>query len=494
MPPFLVNTVSVAPATTWLPSATARRRASTSSRQRHRCRADASGGGGGGGDGDGFRAGGGRGSWLSEYDLYELLGVERSCPQSEIKAAYRSLQKRCHPDVAGAADGHGMAVVLNEAYALLSDPAARLAYDREQARRSEFAGYTGRPLYSSWLGGDAERRAVFVDEVRCVGCLKCALHASRTFAVESVYGRARVVAQWADDEDRIVDAIQTCPVDCISMVERSDLAALEFLMSKQPRGRVRVSEGNAVGARAPNIFAEVAKFKKRFDEMEEKSATRESQESEAVRQSRSSAVHTIRSMSNWWYWRPFGGTTQATTVLASRLLPPPPPESAATSSRAADPATERLQEAAARRRAEGAATATAAPARRDDYWTPQRDLPSSASPPSIRERGSGAAPRRRRAAGGEAVAAGAGRARASIDLTAPLLMGIISAGVVGYNGEDMAAGGGGVQEHFAGAAALGVVNSFELKVMLAGVTWFIIGAAIAGVIQALGRREVEIKK
>jgi curved DNA-binding protein CbpA len=158
---------------------------------------------------------------VSDYDLYELLGVERSSPQSEIKAAYRSLQKRCHPDVAGAAGGHDMAVVLNEVYALLSDPAARLAYDQEQARRSEFAGYTGRPLYSSWLGPESERRAVFVDEVRCVGCLKCALHASRTFAIESVYGRARAVAQWADDEDRIVDAINTCPVDCISYVIHS---------------------------------------------------------------------------------------------------------------------------------------------------------------------------------------------------------------------------------------------------------------------------------
>jgi ferredoxin len=106
-------------------------------------------------------------------------------------------------------------------YVLLSDPAARLAYDQEQARRSEFAGYTGRPLYSSWLGPESERRAVFVDEVRCVGCLKCALHASRTFAIESVYGRARAVAQWADDEDRIVDAINTCPVDCISYVIHS---------------------------------------------------------------------------------------------------------------------------------------------------------------------------------------------------------------------------------------------------------------------------------
>jgi hypothetical protein len=61
------------------------------------------------------------------------------------------------------------------------------------------------------------------------------------------------------------------------MVERSDLAALEFLMSKQPRGRVRVSEGNTVGARASNIFAEVDKFQKRFQDMKQKSATRESQ-------------------------------------------------------------------------------------------------------------------------------------------------------------------------------------------------------------------------
>jgi hypothetical protein len=61
------------------------------------------------------------------------------------------------------------------------------------------------------------------------------------------------------------------------MVERSDLAALEFLMSKQPRGRVRVSEGNTVGARVPNVFAEVDKFQKRFREMEQKSATREFQ-------------------------------------------------------------------------------------------------------------------------------------------------------------------------------------------------------------------------
>lgn len=64
-----------------------------------------------------------------DYDLYELLGVERSSGQAEIKAAYRALQKHCHPDIVGPA-GHDMAIVLNEVYSLLMDPASRFAYDQ----------------------------------------------------------------------------------------------------------------------------------------------------------------------------------------------------------------------------------------------------------------------------------------------------------------------------------------------------------------------------
>jgi len=50
-----------------------------------------------------------------------------------------------------------------------------------------------------------------VDEVKCVGCLKCALCAEKTFAIETAYGRARVVAQWADPESKIKEAIEACP-------------------------------------------------------------------------------------------------------------------------------------------------------------------------------------------------------------------------------------------------------------------------------------------
>lgn len=60
------------------------------------------------------------------------------------------------------------------------------------------------------------------------------------------------------------------------MVERSKLAALEFLMSKQPRGNVRVGASNAAGARASNIFVEVNKFQTRFQDAMEKTSTQNS--------------------------------------------------------------------------------------------------------------------------------------------------------------------------------------------------------------------------
>ncbi|MFS7946000.1 hypothetical protein Hanom_Chr06g00530871 [Helianthus anomalus] len=86
----------------------------------------------------------------------------------------------------------------------------------EQAKVADFKGYTGKPIYSVWYGSESENRAVFVDEVKCVGCLKCALMAEKTFAIQSVYSRARVIAQWGDPENKIHEAIEVCPVNCIS--------------------------------------------------------------------------------------------------------------------------------------------------------------------------------------------------------------------------------------------------------------------------------------
>jgi hypothetical protein len=56
------------------------------------------------------------------------------------------------------------------------------------------------------------------------------------------------------------------------VVERSNLAALEFLMSKQPRGNVRIGASNTAGARVSNIFVDVEKFQTRFQETMEKAS------------------------------------------------------------------------------------------------------------------------------------------------------------------------------------------------------------------------------
>ncbi|CAL9126860.1 unnamed protein product [Musa textilis] len=418
-------------------------------------------------------------SWATDFDLYELLGVDRYSDQYEIKKAYRALQKRCHPDIAGPA-GHDMAILLNEIYSVLSDPIARGAYDQEQAKRSEFQGYTGKPLYSTWFGPEDEERAVFVDELKCVGCLKCALFASKTFAIESAYGRARVVGQWADPEERILDAVQTCPVDCISFVERTNLAALEFLMSKQPRGSVRISAGNAVGTRVSNIFAEVTKFQNRYRQMKEKASRNESKVHDLRSESRSWAIRGIRSISNWWYWRPpSAATVEADTYLT--LIP----------TRSTNPSTDRLQEAAARHKTQGVAglkgkTSTGSEHGDDYYWTPITFLPPPSTTPSTLGLVSGDVSESKDEEARSAAAINK-RRRSAKDLMGPVMMAVVSAAAVGSKGTET---GGDLKEHIAGSTALEVVNSFELQILLAGVTWFIVGMGVQSLVGAIGSKGV----
>ena len=65
------------------------------------------------------------------------------------------------------------------------------------------------------LGGALREQAVWVDEAVCIGCRYCAHVACNTFVVEPNYGRSRVIRQDGDSTERIQEAIDTCPVDCI---------------------------------------------------------------------------------------------------------------------------------------------------------------------------------------------------------------------------------------------------------------------------------------
>jgi hypothetical protein len=62
-------------------------------------------------------------------NYYEILGVPRSADQSEIKAAYRSLARKYHPDINKSPEAEDMFKTINEAYSVLGDPAKRRLYD-----------------------------------------------------------------------------------------------------------------------------------------------------------------------------------------------------------------------------------------------------------------------------------------------------------------------------------------------------------------------------
>ena len=77
------------------------------------------------------------------------------------------------------------------------------------------------------LGGVWRQKGVYVDEMICIGCRHCAHTARNTFFIEPDHGRARVVRQDGDLEDIIQEAIETCPVNCITWVDYTELRKLE---------------------------------------------------------------------------------------------------------------------------------------------------------------------------------------------------------------------------------------------------------------------------
>ena len=63
-------------------------------------------------------------------DYYQTLGVGRDVTTEDLKKAFRKLARKYHPDVSKEADAELRMKEVNEAYAVLSDPEKRAAYDQ----------------------------------------------------------------------------------------------------------------------------------------------------------------------------------------------------------------------------------------------------------------------------------------------------------------------------------------------------------------------------
>lgn len=73
-------------------------------------------------------------------------------------------------------------------------------------------------------------------------------------------------------------------------------------------------------------------------------------------------------------------------------------------------------------------------------------------------------------------------------LRIPAVVAVLAAAVVGFDGGEKASSGLG--EHIGGTAALEIVNSFWLQILLAGITWYLVAAAMTGLLAVLGSRRL----
>eukprot|EP00850_Spirogloea_muscicola_P009891 SM000056S18009 [mRNA] locus=s56:633813:641862:+ [translate_table: standard] len=181
-------------------------------------------------------------------DFYSILGLTPDATPEEIKRAYYGCMKTCHPDLTGNhPENVEFCMFVNEVYEVLSDPDMRMVYD-------EINGYNLTAV-NPFVDTRHERNLAFVDEFSCIGCKNCANTAESTFAIESLFGRARVVCQDGDAVPKVQEAIDTCPVNCIHWVSAQQLSLLEDEMRRVERVGMMLA---GMGSKGVDVFSQAS--------------------------------------------------------------------------------------------------------------------------------------------------------------------------------------------------------------------------------------------
>ena len=102
-------------------------------------------------------------------DVYEILGVDKNADTATIKAAYKKLAKKYHPDLNKSANAPEKFKEVQEAYEIVSDEKKKASYDQfgyagvdpqaqggfGQGGGAGFEGFDVNDIFSSFFGGGA---------------------------------------------------------------------------------------------------------------------------------------------------------------------------------------------------------------------------------------------------------------------------------------------------------------------------------------------------
>lgn len=93
----------------------------------------------------------------NKRDYYEVLGIEKTASEADIKKAFRHLAMKYHPDRNKAPDAEEKFKEINEAYAVLSDPKKRATYDQYGHDGLNQQGFSGGgdpfDIFNQFFGG-----------------------------------------------------------------------------------------------------------------------------------------------------------------------------------------------------------------------------------------------------------------------------------------------------------------------------------------------------
>lgn len=127
-------------------------------------------------------------------NYYDILGVQKTASQDEIKKAYRKLAQKYHPDVSQAANAEAMMKSVNEAYEVLGNPDKRAQYDRFGT--SQAYGNPGANPYGNYQGqnsGYGGFEDIFAEILRQQQQQQQYYRQNQQNRQQNNYGRPRVV-------------------------------------------------------------------------------------------------------------------------------------------------------------------------------------------------------------------------------------------------------------------------------------------------------------